>query len=147
MVLMDRTSSPGLLVRPRPGRLELCGEYVDGVAARGALAFAVGSVRALARGDRRALAELAVRVRLEPAVERYGLYVDRRAFGPDLYDEGRGAVLRHARDGAARSVQQQLEQAWAFARATLAADTASDDLEAVDRMVRGEIALPCEHDR
>jgi hypothetical protein len=147
MVLMDRITSPGLLVRPRPGRLELCGEYVDGVAARGAVAFAVGSVRALMGGDRHALAELAVRVRLEPAVERYGLYVDRRAFGPDLYDEGRDAVLRGARDGSARSAQQQLEQTWAVARAALAPDAASGDLEAVDRMVRGEIPLPCESDR
>jgi hypothetical protein len=147
MILMDRTSSPGLLVRPRPGRLELCGEYVSGVTARGAAAFAVGSVRALVRADRRALAALRVGVRLEPAQERYGVYVDRRAFGTDLYEGGRGAVLRSARDGTTRTAQQQLEQAWALAREALAPDTESDDLEAVDRMVSGEIALPCENDR
>ena len=147
MILMDRISSPGLLVRPRPGRLELCGEYVHGLAARGAVAFAVGSVRALVRADRRALDALRVRVRVDPAHERYGLYVDRHAFGPDLYEAGRGAVLRRARDDAPRSAQQQLAQAWALARETLTADTDADDLEAVDHMVRGDIALPCENGR
>ncbi|MDQ1385233.1 MAG: hypothetical protein QOG65_2612 [Actinomycetota bacterium] len=143
MLLMDRASSPGLLVRPRPGRLELCGEHVSGAVARGALAFAVGSVRALVGANRRALGALRVRVRLEPAIERYGIYVDRRAFGPDLYTAGRAAELR-TRDGAPRSAQQQLELAWTLARQSVAADFAEDDLDAIDRMVRNEIPLPCE---
>jgi hypothetical protein len=145
MLLMDRASSPGLLVRPRPGRLELCGEHVRGVAARAAIAFAVGSVRALARADRGTLAALRVRADLVPAVERYGIYVDRRAFGPDLYGEGRGALLRtHA--GNQRLAQQQLELAWDLARESLASDVGIYDLEMADRMVHGDIALPCEAD-
>ncbi|MGH9196428.1 MAG: hypothetical protein ACRD1T_11880, partial [Acidimicrobiia bacterium] len=44
MVLMDGPFSPGLLVRARPNRVELGGEYVDGVRLRAALAFALGSV-------------------------------------------------------------------------------------------------------
>jgi hypothetical protein len=145
MLLMDRASSPGLLVRPRPGRLELCGEYVTGVAARAAIAFAVGSVRALRLRDRRALAALRVRVDLLPAVERYGIYVDRRAFGPDLYGQGRRALLQtHA--GKQRLAQQQLELAWNLARESLASDVGTCDLEMADRMVHEEIALPCEAD-
>jgi hypothetical protein len=144
MLLMDRISSPGLLVRPRPGRLELCGEYVDGVAGRGVVAFAVGSVRALVRADRRALAGLRVRVRLEPAVERYGLYVDRRAFGPDLYESGRSSMLVQARVRRPRAAQDQLADAWAIARATLTEDADASDLEATDAMVRGDIPLSCE---
>jgi hypothetical protein len=143
MLLMDRASSPGLLVRPRPGRLELCGEHVGGNAARAAVAFAVGSVRALTRANRGALAALRVRVDLVPAVERYGIYVDRRAFGPDLYDQGRRALLQtHA--GNQRLAQQQLELAWTLARESLASDVGTCDLEMADRMVHGEVALPCE---
>jgi hypothetical protein len=147
MLLMDRTTSPGLLIRPRPGRLELCGEHVSGDAARAVVAFAAGSVRALVRADRRALEGLGVRVRTEPARERYGLYVDRRAFGPDLYAAGRGAGLRAAPDDASRSAQDQLEAAWALARSMLARDSRDDDLDAADRMVRGELPLPCEPTR
>jgi hypothetical protein len=146
MLLMDRATSPGLLVRPRPGRLELCGEHVSDSAARAAVAFAVGSVRALTRASRGALAALRVRADLVPAVERYGIYVDRRAFGPDLYDQGRGARLEtHA--GIPRLAQQQLELAWALARESLASDVGACDLEMADRMVHGELALPSEAPR
>jgi hypothetical protein len=147
MLLMDRSTSPGLLVRPRPGRLELCGEHVSGEVARGVVAFAAGSVRALVRADRRALRELDVDVRTEPARERYGLYVDRRAFGPDLYAAGRAAELRESGRGSVRSAQAQLESAWALARSMLADDPRADDLDAADRMVSGDVPLPSESDR
>ena len=49
MLTLDRADSPGLLVRPRPGRLELGGEYAEGPALRAAIAFAAGSVLALDR--------------------------------------------------------------------------------------------------
>jgi hypothetical protein len=146
MLLMDRVSSPGLLVRPRPGRLELCGEHVAGDSARAAAAFAVGSVRALAGARHRTLAELAVVTRTEPAIERFGVYVDRRGFGPDLYAEGRASVLRGA-DGTRRSAQRQLELAWAFARPTISGAASTDDLDAIDRAVRGDLPLPCEEQR
>ena len=81
---------------------------------------------------------------LEPAVERYGLYVDRRAFGPDLYDAGRSSMLTQTRDRRPRSAQDQLEHAWAIARATLTDDADASDLEATDAMVRGDIPLSCE---
>lgn len=143
-LLMDRTRSPGMLVRPRPGRLELCGEFVADNAARAAVAFAVGSVRALAgmnRADRR---DLALQTRIEPAVERYGCYVDRNAFGPDLYAVGRVAALAPVRGERARTAQQHLERTWTLARAALAGVGTAEDLAAADAMVAGRTPLPCE---
>jgi hypothetical protein len=105
-MLLDNPSSPGLLVRPRPGRLELCGDFADGPRLAAAIAFAVGSVRATIL-DRRAVAAHALDVHLEPAVERYGWYLDRAAFGTDLYAEGRDALLR-LRSGVRRSAADQL---------------------------------------
>src|SRR5215471_11368680 len=43
MLLMDRADSPGLLVRPRPGRTELCGEYIHGQALPAVMAFVAGT--------------------------------------------------------------------------------------------------------
>src|SRR5439155_21831708 len=96
MLLLDRAYSPGLLVRPRPGRTELCGEFAAGDALRAAAAFAAGSVRVLDRFLReRGRAALPTRLqgRIEPARQRFGWYVDRTAFGPDLYRVGRDALL------------------------------------------------------
>ena len=107
MLLMDRVSSPGLLVRPRPGRLEFGGDYVSGLHLRAVSAFAAGSVRAI--GDSR---ELPPRVhgRAVPAVERFGTYVDRSAFGDDLYRQGRATMLRRF-GGGTITAQEHLEVA------------------------------------
>ena len=89
MLLTERQDSPGLLVRPRPGRLELCTEFIDGEQLREALAFAAGSAlavaRAVATGDR-SIADPGARPGLAPAVDRFGWYVDRHAFGVDLHE-------------------------------------------------------------
>ena len=42
MLLMDRADSPGLLVRPRPGRTELCGEFIEDEPLAAAAAFVAG---------------------------------------------------------------------------------------------------------
>jgi hypothetical protein len=148
MLLMDHVDSPGLLVRPRPGRMELCGEHVDGPRLRAASAFAAGSVLALERGKgerRRWRREWppALEVRTEAARQRFGLYVDRRAFGTDLYREGRRATLRRA-GGGTISAQAQLEACWAVARDALAGHAAPADLADADRAVSGALALPSE---
>ena len=93
MLLLDRTSSPGLIVRPRPGRLELCGDFCVGERLAAAVAFAAASARATESIPARVLRGLSVDVCLEPAVQRYGWFVDRRAFGCDLYTEGPAALL------------------------------------------------------
>lgn len=133
MLLMDRRGSPGLLIRPRPGRLELGGEFVAGEALRAALAFAVGSLLALARG----IAPARLGARTESAVRRYGLFVPRDAFGPDLYEEGRAARFANGETAAER-----LAASWALARPQL--DASGADLRVADRVVAGLDGLPSE---
>jgi hypothetical protein len=140
MLLLEQRMSPGLLVRPRPGRLELCGEFADGAWIQAAAAMAVGSIAACLR---QAPLPGEIEVSLAPAVERYGWYVDRRAFGPDLYSEGRKARLQRVRGGSI-TAQQQLEAAWTVARDALAGLAGDEDLEAADRMVAGDLPLPSE---
>ena len=148
MLLTDRTDSPGLLVRPRPGRAELCGEFVTAEALPAAAAFVAGSARACAaavgrHGPRPALPP-ALDVRLAPAVHRYGWYVDRGAFGTDLHTASRRALLPRA-SGGTICAQSHLELAWAAARQALAGDAAASDLQAAEAMVTGALPLPAEN--
>src|SRR5215471_6952621 len=150
MMLMDRSDSPGLLVRPRPGRTELCGEFIEHEPLAAAAAFVAGSTRACAAAVRRQTgrATLPPRldVRLAPAVHRYGWYVDREAFGTDLHAAGRRALLPRAAGGTI-SAQSHLELAWAAARQALAEDAAASDLQAAEAMVTGSLPLPAEQGR
>jgi hypothetical protein len=143
MLLLDGPSSPGLLVRPRRGRLELGGEYLAGDPLRASLVFAAGAARCCARPLRIGSLPPVVRADAEPAVERFGWYVDRCAFGVDLYEHGRGAPLRR-RDGRPWLAQQQLEAAWSVARRAIAQDASTEELELVDRVVDGTARLPLE---
>jgi hypothetical protein len=145
MLLLDRTTSPGLLVRPRPGRLELGGEFADGVDLEVALTFALGAVLA-SGGRRREVARLRVEVGLERAVERYGWYVDRAAFGCDLYDLGRDAPLRLHGSRTTVTAGTHLERSWAIARDRLTGTLGPDELARVDAVVGGAAALPRRHD-
>ena len=148
MLLMNRDDSPGLLVRPRPGRAELCGEFTGSQALTAAAAFVAGSTRACAvairRRSARALLPPGLAVQLAPAVHRYGWYVDRRAFGPDLHGAGRQTLLPRAAGGTI-SAQSHLELAWAAARQALAEDAAAADTLAAGAMVAGTLPLPAEH--
>ena len=147
MLLMDRADSPGLLIRPRPGRTELCGEFVEGEPLPAVAAFVAGSARACAAAvrSRSARAALPPRldVRLARAVHRYGWYVDRHAFGTDLHAASREALLPRA-SGGTISAQSHLELAWLAAREALAEDAAATDMQATDAMVAGSLPLPAE---
>ncbi|HVL52920.1 MAG TPA: hypothetical protein VM344_01510, partial [Vitreimonas sp.] len=147
MLLLESPSSPGVLIRPRPGRLELGGEFVDGDRLRAVVLFAVGSVLATIRASRRrwivAREPRSVRVRLEPAIERFGWYVDRRAFGPDLSAEGRSARLTTVR-GNTVTAQQHLERCWAIARRELRGRASDEELALVDEYVDGQRPLGVE---
>lgn len=142
MLLLDRPHSPGLLVRPRPGRLELGGEFADGTHLQVALTFAIGAVLAATHMGRRGSRELMVEVDLREAVQRYGYYVDRRAVGCDLYELGRSAPLTVAGSGARRSAGDHLDLTWGVARGALAGLVGDDDLSAVDAVVGGSTPLP-----
>lgn len=143
MLLMDGPDAPGLLVRPRPGRLELGGSFVSGPWLRAACVFAVASARTLADEDASAVPELAVSI--EPNFMRFGWYVDRRAFGPDLYRDGRRTKLPLAAGGKIEA-QRLLELLWSAARPAVANDAAREELELVDGLVAGRLPLRVEGD-
>jgi hypothetical protein len=144
MLLIDRADSPGLLVRPRPGRLELGGEYVAGDALRAAVAFAAASATAV---ERHLLEGFPIvprfRTRLELARRRFGYYVDRRAFGDDIYELGRATALS-LEDGSSIVAQQALEQAWEVVRPIADEVLADDELALVEAVVMGAAPLPLE---
>ncbi len=146
MLLLDGRDAPGLLVRPRPGRLELGGDFRVGAGLTAALVFALGSALATARAVReahpRALPPV-VEVRAEPAVERYGWYVDRTAFAADLYSGGRTTPLRLRRGGTI-AAGVLLAQAWAVARRELRGRATRAELRLVDELVTGHRPLPTE---
>lgn len=145
MLLLDDASSPGLLVRPRPGRIELCGEFAKGDDLRAAALFAVGSTLAAMDGHASASTQPLPQVRLALRMgdQRFGWYVDRRAAGPDLYAEGRSARLVTA-DGRTRTAQEHLEQAWSLSRSRLACHARPEDLAIVDRLIEGRAPLRVE---
>ncbi|MBX7111151.1 MAG: hypothetical protein K1X87_04800, partial [Dehalococcoidia bacterium] len=93
--LAERPDSLGIYVRPRPGRLELCADYVEPARLPPILAFAAGTVRACVAEIRAAEERLVpLTLDLHPARERPGYRVHRHlAFGFDLYAAGREAVL------------------------------------------------------
>lgn len=145
MLLMDGPGSPGLLVRPRPGRLELGGDYVDGEALRAVVVLAAGAALACARSGPRRL-PAALDVVITPAVERFGSYIDRTAFGADLYDLGRDCPLRTA-TGKPRTAQRHLQHCWRIARSAVRPHADPADLELVDDLVDGRRPLPLERGR
>lgn len=136
MLLMDRADSPGLLVRPRRGRLELCGEHVTGDSLRAASVFAAAATVELSR--HRPRRPLRLSTAAEPARERYGWYVDRTAFGTDLYAAGRATRLGD------RTAQEHLERTWEWCRDTATEFAAPAEVALVDRVVDGDRPLPLE---
>jgi hypothetical protein len=147
MLLMDAKSSPGLLVRPRHGRLEFGGEFVTGDHLSAALALAAGGAivceRAAASFRAKAMLPPPIRVKVVRAVDRYGWYVGRDAFGLDLYERGRESLLHREILGTI-TAQECLEQSWASARAAIVDSVAASDLSAADDIVAGCALLPLE---
>jgi hypothetical protein len=144
MLLLDRRESWGVYVRPRPGRLELCGEFARGERLQAAAAFAVGSTPAcLAVVDGRAPASSIpplLRLSTTPAPSRFGYTVWRTALGADLYEAGRTAQLALA-GGGTTTAQAQLEAAAGSVFRTLH-HTARADVRSLEHFVHGEFALP-----
>lgn len=145
MLLLDRATSPGLLVRPRCGRLELCGEYCTGDQLRAAATFAAGAslTCAAAVRSRRERVPRPVRARVKPSNIRAGWYVDRQAFGPDLYRDGRAARLRSRLRGT-WTAQEHLCEAWECARSKVEALFEPRELTLVDLVVDGGRPIPIE---
>jgi hypothetical protein len=145
-LLLDGPDSLGIYVRPRPGRLEVCGEFVDGARLGAAAAFVAGAARVCAAS----LTGGAVRLpplldcELLPGVERYGLRLHRHsAFGFDYYRPGRAALLPLG-TGATVSAQALLERAWASARSHLESLAVEEDMASMDAVVAGRLPLGVE---
>lgn len=147
-LLIEAPSSQGVYVRPRPGRLELCGEFASGPRLGAVAAFAAGSTRACASAVAGETPPTslppAIRLHTLPGVERYGLRVRRGAPGFDYYAAGRAARLPRV-SGGTISGGEALALAWATARATLPRRCASrSDLEVADAIVDGRLPLGVE---
>ncbi len=144
-LLMEGPESLGIYVRPRPGRLELCGDYVSGPRLGAAAAFAAGTVRACAAvvtGDapRETLpGPLAPELLL--GKERFGYRLHRTAaFGFDYYAAGR-AVQLPMRGGGTIGVGELLERGLWQTRAHLRGRGSGSDLEYLSAMVEGRQPL------
>jgi hypothetical protein len=139
MLLMDRRHSPGLLVRPRPGRLELGGEFAVGDALRSAALYAFGAtsacVASVRRRDQDGLPP-ALECLVERNVFRFGWYVSRRAFGGDLYVALRDMPVRTLEGGAALA-GTILEQSWSAGRRHLVGIAGPSELAEADELVGG----------
>jgi hypothetical protein len=145
MLLLDRTTSPGLLVRPRPGRLEICGEHLEGPALRHAVAVVVAAAGLCeqAIADPSTPLPPALRVRTERSRQRFGTYVDRRAFGPDLYTDGRAAGLR-TRGRGRTTAGAHLAAVVDRLADRLAGLLPAPDLASLGAVVAGDLPLPVE---
>jgi len=106
MMMVDGFDSPGLLVRPRAGRVELGLDYIAGTPLAAGSALAIGAVTACLKATTGTIdtSALPPRLRFEyvSTTDRYGWYVDRAAFGEDLYTRGRKTQLSNF-DGGAKS--------------------------------------------
>jgi len=148
MLMVDGPDSNGIFVRPRPGRVEICGEYVCGPRLASAAALAAGGVlacvSALTGGAGAAPLPAALDVSLQSATGRYGIYVARRiAFGFDLYASGRSVALPVTTGGCV-TVQEHVEQAWAAARTALGPRAEEGELRHGEDVVRGRSPLGVE---
>jgi hypothetical protein len=142
MLVMDSRDSPGLLVRPRPGRLELCGEHVCGERLAAVLALMLGAVRALeSAGDELSLPFLEVEV--EAARGRFGWFVGKDAFSEGMYGAGRRSLLRTV-DGTSISAQDHLEAVWVVVRPHIDGLVSPSVVSRLDAIVRGDDALGVE---
>ncbi|MFI5259103.1 MAG: hypothetical protein ACHQ01_05780, partial [Candidatus Limnocylindrales bacterium] len=144
MLLADRTDSPGLLVRPRPDRLEVGTDFLetrdDLVAAT--LFFLASTIRTWEDEltDRPPVLALLDDGQAVETWQRPGLFIDRAAFGEDLYRLGRSARLDLA-DGGSEPAGERLERAWGSVRSIAAGFASPQELAIVDALVSGHRRL------
>jgi hypothetical protein len=145
MLLIDQPESPGLLVRPRPGRLEVGGEFAVGQQLRAALVFnlAAGAACAAAASARSpGKLPAAIDGDIAAAVERPGWYIDRRAFGTDLYRYGRDTIVFV--DGVPARSGDVLVRAWEHVRDHACQLVGPDEIGLVDDTVEERRPIPLE---
>jgi hypothetical protein len=144
-LLLDQRDSPGLLVRPRPGRLEVGGDFASGEQLRVALTFAAGATLCCADAVRnRSTTGLPPepRGRIAAARDRPGWFIGRATFARDLYDTGRDASVRSG-PGTTRAGEHLTEE-WKVARLSLAEVLDEEELALVDDVVARRRPIPIE---
>lgn len=138
-MLIDRPQSLGIYIRPRPDRLELCGEFVEGTRLGAVAAFAAGSTLAAIAGQFPGETVL----ELLPCHERFGYRVHRSSTGVDLYSARRLALLRTP-GGTTRRAQALLQEATALAEAQMARLGAAQDTAGLRAIADGEASAGIE---
>ena len=140
MLLLDLATSPGSLVRPRGNRLEIAGEYVgDRDDLRAATIFFIAALLATAENMPLPMLDGP----LAPAPVGGGWFVDRTAFGDDLYLDGRMARLALTGGGTILA-GSLLGEVWAVTRPLVESIATREELALVDDSVTGERPLPLE---
>lgn len=142
MLLWEPNNAHGLFVRPRPGRLEFCGEFIQGPRLATVSAFLVAAVIHLSR-EPRTFPRVAARPRA--AAERYGYELRRHAFGPDLYELGRSAPLRSS-TGASVSAGDHLKECWQVVKTVAGEFASQSSIRMIDSIVAGDLPLAGEGD-
>lgn len=134
MFQMNSIRTEGIFIRPRPGRIEFCGNYLPDDRLRSAAVFAAASVAACfahLEGSSTALAALPddIEVAIGTDPIRYGLYLLADSFSPGVSEREQDLLLR-AGSGTV-SLGELLRQSWSAVQAFLpdtppAEDFASD---------------------
>jgi len=141
MLLLGSPRGYGMYLRPRPGRLEACGDHVGSHALQAAAALFAGGVRACAAaaGAQDSLPP-ALAVTTGPATGRFGLYLGRRrAFGFDLYAAGLDGRLPLAGGGAIGAAEHM-----ALCRQSAVEHLGAREpgLAVLDAILAGDLPLP-----
>lgn len=143
ILLMEAPASPGLLLRPRRGRVEIGSEYIDReqhLAA--ACTFLTGVVYAFLHQPAvwRRFPRLILR-RWEPATLRPGVYLPHDAFGESVHARGRAAQLELT-NGQTTTAGELLESTSELALEALEGRINPVAAEALRGLVRGDGELP-----
>ena len=146
MLLLDREDSPGLLIRPRSERFEIGGDYLENeTVLLPATVFFLGSYLAvfdaLRSGDSSHLPPKLDVSKVLNAVGRPGLFVDRSAYGEDLYKTGRNAQLSLA-DGSTMRAGDYAKLCWSSLRPYLVDQINADVLSRAETRLLGDVPLP-----
>jgi hypothetical protein len=138
LLVTSARDTPGLMVRPRPHRVELGLGFVPPAWLPTAVTIATGCVLHLARRIATSTPHTMPRLQLDvvAADHRYGWYVDRRATGHDLNDLGRSTPMAQI-TGERVTAQDVLASTWTVVRPDLTDVAAADELAAVDALVEG----------
>lgn len=138
--LWDRPSGHGIMIRPRPGRIEFGGEFIAGARLAAVALFCVASVATLAgRGQSIPRFRSAVR----PATGRLGIELRRDTYAEGAYTSGRRAVL-HSAAGAPVTLASAIESIWRSCRSAAVRAGTAGEVRTIDRVVRGQLPLGIE---